>query len=251
MADFTDTEEWSPIYQLTTADAVKGGALGKSNTQPRQLANRTAWIKTQIDNAITAAGLTPDATVLDQLAIAIQTLALGGKNIGVPYWHMGDTPPVGSMAFTGQLLSRTVYETLWEALNNADNNITVISDADWLAGRTGCWSAGDGSTTFRAPKVLGDFLRVWDSTGLIDDSRVLGSFQDFAVENATGSVGGVRNDNASYEPTGPFAVTASAGNFTNGGALMSWIDFDLSRSINTSTETRPRNTAWMLCFRYQ
>jgi len=235
MADFTDTAEWSPIYQLTTADAVKGGVLGKSNTQPRQLANRTAWIKTQIDNAITAAGLTPDATVLDRLAIAIQTLALGGKNIGIPFWHMGDTPPVGSMAFTGQLLSRTVYETLWDALNNADNNINVISDADWLAGRTGCWSAGDGSTTFRAPKVLGDFLRVWDSTGLIDDSRVLGSWQADEFKSHNHSLG-LRKSNNNY--------SSGSGNGPMTGS-------SLNSGDTGGTETRPRNTAWMLCFRYQ
>ena len=240
MADFTDTAEWSPIYQLTTADAVKGGVLGKSNTQPRQLANRTAWIKTQIDNAITAAGLTPDATVLDQLAIAIQTLALGGKNIGVPFWHMGDTPPVGSMSFTGQLLSRTVYETLWDALNNADNNITVISDADWLAGRTGCWSAGDGSTTFRAPKVLGDFLRVWDSTGLIDDSRVLGSWQEDEFKEHSHAWTNV-HDVTSGEPGGKHQL--------GGGTLHPVRDKVMTPT--GGTETRPRNTAWMLCFRYQ
>ncbi len=249
MADFTDTAEWSPIYQLTTADAVKGGVLGKSNTQPRQLANRTAWIKTQIDNAITAAGLTPDATVLDQLAIAIQTLALGGKNIGVPFWHMGDTPPVGSMAFTGQVLSRTVYSTLWDALNNADNNVTIISDVDWLAGRTGCWSAGDGSTTFRAPKVLGDFLRVWDSTGLIDDSRVLGSWQEDAFQGFD-----IESKIAAEDPGAGGIVTGSfdSGRQTLSDAFdASFVDDGANGTPRTSTETRPRNTAWMLCFRYQ
>jgi hypothetical protein len=236
MADFTDSPEWPAIYQLTTADAVKGGALGKSNTQGRQLAYRTTWLKTQIDNAITAAGLTPDVEVLDQLAIAIQTLALGGKNIGVPFWHMGDTPPVGAMAFTGQLLSRTVYETLWDALNNDDNNITVISDADWLAGRTGCWSAGDGSTTFRAPKVLGDFLRVWDSTGLIDDSRVLGSWQADEFKSHTHDVYGV-----SKKINGPH---------TDSSISTNWAGTQSSLATG-GDETRPRNTAWMLCFRYQ
>jgi hypothetical protein len=200
-------------------------------------------------NLIEGAGLEPDEEDLTLVLQAVASLA-GSRRLGEPFWHIGETPPNGAMEYAEQILNRSEYPELWSYISDPVNGMKLITQAE-AASRPGCWHTGDGSTTFGAPVFFGDFLRVWDSTGLIDDSRVLGSFQDFAVENATGSVGGVRNDNASYEPTGPFAVTASAGNFTNGGALMSWVDFDLSRSINTSTETRPRNTALMLCFWYQ
>lgn len=42
MANLVETSEWTAgIYQLETTDAVLGGVAGISNTQPRQLANRT------------------------------------------------------------------------------------------------------------------------------------------------------------------------------------------------------------------
>lgn len=37
------------IYQLETTDPVLGGASGIANTQAKQLANRTAWLKEKVD----------------------------------------------------------------------------------------------------------------------------------------------------------------------------------------------------------
>ena len=46
MANLTEAETYEPgIYQLETTDKLMGGALGISNRQAAQLANRTAWLK--------------------------------------------------------------------------------------------------------------------------------------------------------------------------------------------------------------
>lgn len=46
MANLTDNPIWeSGIYQLEETDVVLGGSTGISNTQAKQLANRTAWLK--------------------------------------------------------------------------------------------------------------------------------------------------------------------------------------------------------------
>ncbi len=47
------------IYQLETTDPVLGGVNGVSNTQPKQLANRTRWLKDQVDalNALKGKGV--------------------------------------------------------------------------------------------------------------------------------------------------------------------------------------------------
>jgi len=45
MANVTETSTWETgIYQLETTDPVEGGALGISNTQAKQLGNRTKWL---------------------------------------------------------------------------------------------------------------------------------------------------------------------------------------------------------------
>lgn len=49
MANLTEIEQWEAgIYQLETTDVVEGGETGIDNLQPRQLANRTSWLKAQL-----------------------------------------------------------------------------------------------------------------------------------------------------------------------------------------------------------
>ena len=51
MANLSESPVYeSGIYQLETTDPVLGGANGVANLQGRQLANRTAWLKSKIDN---------------------------------------------------------------------------------------------------------------------------------------------------------------------------------------------------------
>ncbi|MDT4838072.1 hypothetical protein FQZ97_718180 [compost metagenome] len=53
MANLPETPDYPEgIYQLETSDPVLGGPGGVSNTQPQQLANRTAWLKDKIDSFI-------------------------------------------------------------------------------------------------------------------------------------------------------------------------------------------------------
>ena len=53
MANLKETSVWEPtIRQLETSDPVMGGENGVSNTAPRQLANRTFWLKTELANSI-------------------------------------------------------------------------------------------------------------------------------------------------------------------------------------------------------
>ena len=54
MGVIKETANWeSSIYQIEPTDPVLGGENGPANTQARQLANRTAYLKTQ-DDAKTA-----------------------------------------------------------------------------------------------------------------------------------------------------------------------------------------------------
>jgi hypothetical protein len=50
VADLIETVQWEvTIYQLETTDPVKGGNDGISNRQAKQLANRTAYLKQQVE----------------------------------------------------------------------------------------------------------------------------------------------------------------------------------------------------------
>lgn len=50
MANLTEVAQWEAgIYQLEVNDPVEGGATGIDNLQPKQLANRTAYLKAQLE----------------------------------------------------------------------------------------------------------------------------------------------------------------------------------------------------------
>lgn len=142
-----------------------------------------------------------------------------------------NTAPTGWLKANGAAVSRTVYDKLFAAIGTT-------------------FGAGDGSTTFNIPDLRGEFIRGWDDGRNIDTGRVFGSSQLDSLQNVTGNVGGVRNDAASVTPSGAFLNLGSAGNFTNGGAQMSNVNFDMSRVARTSTETRSRNVALLLCIKF-
>jgi hypothetical protein len=214
-------------------------------------------------NLIEGAGLEPDEEDLTLVLQAVASLA-GSRRLGEPFWHIGETPPNGAMEYAEQILNRSEYPELWSYISDPVNGMKLITQAE-AASRPGCWHTGDGSTTFGAPVFFGDFLRVWDSTGLIDDSRVLGNWQEDAFQgfdiygasvfnkthaaNAGGNPyynhgGGAIGDNSSWDATASSSDSRSV-------AVLPMGDDGVNGIPRFSTETRPRNTALMLCFWYQ
>ncbi len=54
MADLPESQTYETgIYQLETTDPVVGGVNGISNTPAKQLANRTSWLKANVDQLLT------------------------------------------------------------------------------------------------------------------------------------------------------------------------------------------------------
>ncbi|WP_198345268.1 hypothetical protein [Neisseria weixii] len=73
MANLVETSRWEAgIYQLETSDPVMGGPNGIDNRQPRELANRTLWLKNEIAKAVQSIG--SNKTAADQ-AIALKANA--------------------------------------------------------------------------------------------------------------------------------------------------------------------------------
>ena len=81
----------------------------------------------------------------------------GGGYVGRAFWHpLRTSVPGGNSPGDGQVVNRTgTYASLWAEC--AAGRLPVVTDAVWLADPTkrGCYSSGDGSTTFRFPDYNG------------------------------------------------------------------------------------------------
>lgn len=96
------------------------------------------------------------------------------------------TPPAKYLKVNGVLLDRTVYAALWAEAQASGN---LASDADWIAGRWGSYSTGNGATTFRIPDYRGMTMRGLDDGRGIDTGRVPGSYQADAIKLHAHNVG--------------------------------------------------------------
>ncbi len=156
----------------------------------------------------------------------------------------------------GQLVLRATYPRLWEYVQTLGSSL--VSDATWLTasvllgGRTvlkpyrGCFSTGDGSTTFRIPDLMNMFLRgVKSSTGS-DTERHLnkpGGFQAFLtnmdnvkIEILNGSGGSATNALDEGGGVRGFSGMDGAGGWLTNSANQ-WLRFNSGLAV----ETRPDN----------
>ncbi|MGI4812151.1 MAG: phage tail protein [Janthinobacterium lividum] len=83
----------------------------------------------------------------------------------------------GFLKLNGAILRRDQYPELWAY---AATSGLMKSEAEWLAGNIGCFSDGDGVSTFRLPELRGEFLRCADDGRGADPGRATGSWQDSA-----------------------------------------------------------------------
>lgn len=201
----------------------------------------------ELINAITEGGATPDATKSDQLAGIIRQLKSGGRILGEPFWHLGETPPVKALQFSGQLLDRSEYSELWEALNDQDRNIIFISDTEWLNGRFGCWSTGNGSTTFRVPMTQADFIRAFDNSRAINQQQLLGQWESDELRS---------HNHATTSDSRPVLSrqgSDAAVDYHSSRAHSSDANYNGSQVTGHTggSETKPRSVAWMQSFWFQ
>lgn len=101
---------------------------------------------------------------------------LSTTSIGQIVFEPRTTVRPGFLKANGVLVNRADYPELWAY---AQASGALVSDADWMKDRWGCFSTGDGTTTFRLPELRGEFIRCWsDARGSVDASRQIGAFQD-------------------------------------------------------------------------
>lgn len=76
MATLTEENSWVPgIYQLELIDPVVGGPEGISNLQAKQLANRTLWLKSQVE------ALGNDKQPIDQTLTSLAALVTAANQM--------------------------------------------------------------------------------------------------------------------------------------------------------------------------
>lgn len=141
--------------------------------------------------------------------------------------------PGGWGLYHGLIYNRIDWPWLWD---HAQASGMLVADGS-RTGKEGCWTSGDGSTTFRAPEARGEFQRYLDESRGIDISRVAGSSQGDAMQghrHATASM----TASASDTPT-QAGGTQFTGNIVAGDPITDGVN----GTPRTAAETRSRNIA--------
>ena len=142
-------------------------ALGIPATQPG-----AAWfhaVASELHNAITAGGVTPDANKVDQLGTVVSSIlskieAVSKAQIptGTIIPFAGATIPAGYLLCNGVAVSRTSYAALFGVISTL-------------------YGTGDGTTTFNLPDLRDRFL---EGAG----TNALASYLEAGLPNITGHV---------------------------------------------------------------
>lgn len=167
----------------------------------------------------------------------------GTTGIGTPQINAGNlvgqvcffamaSAPSGFLVCDGSAVSRTTYAELFAAIGTL-------------------YGAGNGTSTFNLPDLRGEFIRGVDGGRGVDPSRSLGSAQGDAIRNATGTFA-YRTAEGAY--SGPFAqgsqIWSDRSGVTGISSAVYGVSFDLSRSVPTADENRPRNVALLPCIKF-
>lgn len=146
----------------------------------------------------------------------------------------------GYTAGDGQTLPRSLYPDAFAAIQAG--LVPVCTDADWLAdpAKRGCFTLGDGSTTFRVPDYNGmqpgSYGPVYLGGGGADSGVILRD----RLQNITGSIGlDARGGIFGATPTGAFKPGAARNTATGGLSSVAGVDFDASLVARTGGTTRP------------
>jgi len=223
--------------------STNNGALGHAETGCSTLISGRYLnsIAGNMVGVLEAAGMTAVDGDCNQLASAIQKLS---TPLGVPIPFMTDMLPAGYL--------------------KADGSTYNIADYPKLGAAFGNTYGGDGTTTFAVPDLRGYFLRGQDNGSGNDpdasartdrgdgtNGDAVGTIQDFAIENIVGTIDDIQTFSLGTPPsTGAFSYidNGSNANDNSGGSSVGTLNFDASATVQTSSETRPKNIA--VCYAF-
>lgn len=120
------------------------------------------------------------------------------------------------------------------------------------------YGSGDGATTFNLPDLRGEFIRGLDLGRNVDTGRTIGSAQNDAIRDITGSFSAAgeygfdvitNSSGAFYTETAPMGWKANTHNITMPDSTAT-VKFSANRVVPTAGENRPRNIALLPCIKY-
>jgi hypothetical protein len=224
-------------------------------------------VQEEIANAIEGAGITLGADQSQLLAaiiaLADQRAALRASFTGQPSYCFGLTAPAGWVRRHGGTIGNAIsgaternhadtealFTLIWEETDNADYHIQDSAGTPTIRGAN---AAADFAANKRMPlpddRGSVDVGLNASATGK-DPNRVLGSYQEDAIQNITGTVGEwpqYFSDNPAAA-AGPFYYDANGSGTppnVGGSAGKGYVKFDASRTVRTSTFTRMSNRAY-------
>ena len=168
---------------------------------------------------------------------------VGGVPAGTVITYASSTVPTGFLECNGANVSRSTYAQLYSAIGST-------------------WGSGDGSSTFGLPDLRGEFVRGWDHSRNVDQSRNFATSQGsqngqhshgvtdpshshtqrgLALNGGSGSVAITLGSGQSYQ----LGYSGSQSSVTTGSASTG-----ISISNAGGTESRPRNVALMYIIKF-
>ena len=253
----TDTTNWK---RLAALEEVEDADLINYDNSISGLSSIN--VQDAIDEVVIAANIKYNNSLSGLIADEVQAVIdeLSGRTVipvgSIQHFAMA-TAPNGWITCDGSAVSRTVkYNGLY----------AVISST---------YGDGDGSTTFNLPDLRGKFIRVYDSSGLVDPLRTFGDSQVDAMEQHShySGIGTIFEPDiwcgAGHTNTNSLPVTRSAqaqifgaqaaqydgitSDLISSGVAMTAAGTGSNATTNcklSSTETRPRNIAMNICIKY-
>ncbi len=238
-----------------------GGASGDPTTPGAYWYH---MITESLRNVIVEAGLTPDASDLTLLTLAIQALGssavAGGLPTGFIGHHRRSTAPagwvelkagtIGNVGSGGTVRANadtaSLFALIWD---ESDNTAAPIQDSSGAASVRGASAAADFAAGKRLPldDMRAEFIRGLDDGRGVDAGRVLGSAQ--AGQNAAHAHTATVADATLPGGTSGIAYASSSGD--SGTIFSSAVNHSHAVTIDSSggSEARPRNRAYLVCIK--
>lgn len=183
---------------------------------------------------------------MTELKNCYDEIKTGGSFIGVIQPFLVTKVPDGWLECNGALVSRTTYPEFWSWIQE---NAPIVSETDWQTAAStqtsvGYYSSGDGSTTFRLPRIV-DFVQ----GGVLADS---GKFIGAGLPNITGRVGACFDaQGGNGTSTGAFNKVPTAGGAAGGNDFIAYLpNIDASRCsaiYGNSTTVQPPAVKMVYC----
>lgn len=141
-----------------------------------------AGMRGALDVAGLITALTPPAADASRRVATTEWVvaAIASDSIGRIVFEPRTSVRAGYLKLNGAVLRRVDYPALWAYAQSVG---AIVSEAAWTSNNWGCFSSGDGATTFRLPELRGEFIRCWDDARGADTGRAIGTYQ--ASQNIT------------------------------------------------------------------